>query len=209
MSPWLVWMALVLASGPVSTADAGQSAAKPQLVRVKALIPDAVEDLRYATPNNFMGKKVYPDSARCLLLEKSAKMLVQAAEALRKQGFRLRLYDCYRPLSVQWQMWKVFPKPGYVADPKTGSNHNRGGAVDLSLVTREGLDVEMPTPYDTFSSEAHHGFDGGTSLSREHRETLKAAMLAAGFRTNPMEWWHYDIPEPKLHPVLDVPFDAL
>ncbi|MBL8940864.1 MAG: D-alanyl-D-alanine dipeptidase, partial [Archangium sp.] len=132
-----VLLALVL-----SAPDAGVQ----PLVEVVTRIPDAVVDLRYATADNFMGKAVYPPEARCLLLEKSAKQLEAAAKALREQGFRLRLYDCYRPHHVQWELWKVLPKPGYVADPKTGSNHNRGGAVDLSLVRLDGGVVEMPSP---------------------------------------------------------------
>jgi D-alanyl-D-alanine dipeptidase len=180
-------------------ADAG-------LVNATTLVPDLVVDLRYATADNFLKKKVYPDGARCLLREESAQRLARAAEALRRQGFRLKVYDCYRPLSVQWEMWKVFPKPGYVADPRTGSNHNRGGAVDLTLVTLDGKEVEMPTPFDTFSPAAHHGYAGGSAASRKHREVLRAAMVAQGFTPNRMEWWHYDLPQPTRYPVLDVPF---
>ncbi len=190
-------MALVLASTP----DAGTA-----LLEVSARIPDAVVDLRYATRDNFMGQAVYPPEARCLLLEPSLQKLEVAAATLRARGFRLRLYDCYRPRSVQWQLWKVFPRPGFVADPRKGSNHNRGGAVDLSLVTLDGGPVEMPTPYDTFTPAAHQGFDGGTPASRAHREVLKAAMTGAGFTTNPMEWWHYDLPDARRYPLRDEPF---
>ncbi|HLL84106.1 MAG TPA: D-alanyl-D-alanine dipeptidase [Longimicrobium sp.] len=186
-------------AAPKTPADAG-------LVDATTLVPDLVVDLRYATADNFMKRKVYPDGARCFLREESARRLARAAEALRRQGFRLKVYDCYRPLSVQWEMWKVFPKPGYVADPRTGSNHNRGGAVDLTLVTLDGKEVEMPTPYDTFSPAAHHGYAGGSEASRKHREVLRAAMVAQGFTPNRMEWWHYDLPQPTRYPVLDVPF---
>ncbi len=175
------------------------------LVEVRALIPDAVVDLRYATDDNFMKKRVYPVDAACLLLERSATMLVKAAEALRKQGFRLKLYDCYRPSSVQWELWKVMPVPGYVADPKKGSNHSRGGAVDLSLVTLQGKEVEMPSPYDFFGQAAHHGFEGGSDVARANRERLRAAMEAAGFTKNPMEWWHYDLPDAAKYPLRDEP----
>lgn len=187
---------------------AALSASKVEpLVEVAPLIPDAVVDLKYATPDNFLKKKVYPDSAKCLLRESVARRLVQAAKQLRAEGFRLKLFDCYRPLRVQWQMWKILPVPGYVADPRTGGNHNRGAAVDLTLVTRDGREVEMPTPFDTFTEAAHHGYPGGSAASRRHRELLRTAMEAAGFRKNRMEWWHYDAPNAKTFTALDQPFE--
>lgn len=191
---------VLLAASP----DAGIGG--PPLLAVVERIPDAVVDLRYATADNFMGKAVYPPDARCLLLEPSLRRLEVAAATLRAQGYRLRLYDCYRPHAVQWELWKVLPKPGYVADPKKGSNHNRGGAVDLSLVTLDGGAVPMPSPYDFFGPAAHHGFDGGTDEARANRERLKAAMTGAGFTINPMEWWHYDLPDARRFPLRDEPF---
>jgi D-alanyl-D-alanine dipeptidase len=179
-------------------------AASP-LVEAKDVVPGLVVDMRYATDDNFLHKAVYPKGARCLLLEESAKRLKAAAETLAKQGFRLKVWDCYRPRAVQYEMWKIFPKPGYVANPDKGSNHNRGGAVDLTLVTSEGKDVEMPTPFDTFDVSAHQGFDGGTQESKKNRETLRAAMEAAGFKPNSMEWWHWDLPDALKRPLLDEP----
>ncbi len=182
------------------------AAAPEPLVEVTTVIPDAVVDLRYATSDNFMKKQVYPPAARCLLLERSARLLVEAAKVLREQGFRLRLYDCYRPHSVQYELWKVMPVPGYVADPKKGSNHNRGGAVDLGLVTLDGGDVEFPSPYDFFGKAAHHGYTAGSRAALRHRDTLRAAMEGAGFKRNPMEWWHYDLPDAAKYPLRDEPF---
>ncbi len=182
------------------------SASPDPLVEVKSLVPDAVVDLRYATADNFMKKQVYPADARCLLLERSAKQLKPAADVLREKGFRLRLYDCYRPHHVQFELWKVMPVPGYVAEPKKGSNHNRGGAVDLGLVTLEGNDVEFPSPYDFFGKQAHHSFTGGSKAALEHRELLRTTMEAAGFKRTPMEWWHYDLPDASKYPLRDEPF---
>ena len=187
-------VALWLAAGPSPVVDA------------TTVVKDLAVDLRYATPDNFLKQKVYPDSARCLLLHDAARRLAKAAEALRPQGYRLKVYDCYRPIAVQWQMWKLFPKPGYVANPKKGGNHNRGAAVDLTLVTLDGQEVEMPTAFDSFEPSAHHGYKGGTEASRKHREVLRKAMEDAGFKKNPMEWWHYDLPGATKLPVLDVPF---
>ena len=152
------------------------AAAPEALVEVTSVVPDAVVDLRYATPDNFMKKAVYPSNARCLLLERSARQLKAAADVLREKGFRLRLYDCYRPHHVQFELWKVMPVPGYVAEPVKGSNHNRGGAVDLGLVTMDGKDVEFPSPYDFFGKAAHHGYAEGTKEALEHRDLLRTTM---------------------------------
>lgn len=192
-------VALMLAAPPAPT----------PLVEVKALLPSLVVDFRYATTDNFMKKAVYPPDARCLLVEPAAQALVEAARLLAPQGFALKVYDCYRPRSVQWELWKVFPKPGYVADPRTGSHHNRGAAVDLTLVRSDGGEVEMPTPYDTFTKAAHQGYPGGTSSSRANRETLRRAMEAAGFEKNPMEWWHFQLPKSTAYPLRDDPFTAV
>jgi D-alanyl-D-alanine dipeptidase len=166
-----------------------------------------VVDLRYATDDNFLHKAVYPKGSRCLLLEESAQRLKTAAEALKKKGFRLKVWDCYRPHAVQVEMWRIFPKVGYVADPAGGSNHNRGGAVDLTLMTLDGTDVEMPSAFDTFDRTAHHSYQGGSELSRKNRRVLRDAMEAAGFEKNPMEWWHWDLPDAPSHPILDEPLE--
>jgi D-alanyl-D-alanine dipeptidase len=182
------------------------TAGEPAVVDATELIPDLVLDLRYATDDNFLKRRVYPEDARCMLLPDAARRLKKAADTLRPQGYRLKVYDCYRPRAVQYEMWKIMPQPGYVADPKFGSNHNRGAAVDLTLVTAEGAEVEMPTEFDDFSPSAHHGYKGGSEASRKHREILLKAMEGAGFKRNKMEWWHYDLPGAKKMPVLDVPF---
>ena len=176
------------------------------LVEARGVVKDLAVDLRYATRDNFLGRQVYPDGARCLLLPETAERLARAAAQLRARGLRLKVYDCYRPRAVQWEMWKLFPRPGYVADPRKGSNHNRGAAVDLTLVTKEGEELEMPTAFDTFSPAAHQGYAGGSARSRANREALRAAMEAAGFKPNRMEWWHFDLPGATKLPVLDVPF---
>lgn len=187
---------------------AGWDAGTPGgLVEASARVPGLVVELRYATEDNFLGRAVYPEGARCLLLPGVVERLGRAARTLEAHGFGLKAWDCYRPLHVQWAMWKLVPRKGYVADPHTGSNHNRGAAVDVTLVTLDGAAVEMPTPFDTFGPSAHHGSTAGTAEARANRETLRQAMVDAGFRANRMEWWHYDAPEARGAPVLDVPLD--
>ena len=189
---WVV-LPLALAAGTAPLVDASNE------------VPGLVLDLRYATPDNFLRQKVYPDGARCLLLPDTAARLARAARAVEKKGYRLRVYDCFRPRSVQFKMWEIFPKPGYVANPYKGSNHNRGAAVDLTLSELDGGWVEMPTEFDAFTPSAHQGYAGGTVVSRVHREILREAMMAEGFLPNRMEWWHFDLPDAGRYPVLDVP----
>ena len=180
----------------------------PGLVDVAARIPDAVLDIRYATADNFTGHALYP-VARCLLAPGVAARLERAAAALRAKGFRLVLHDCYRPLSVQRELWKAMPRRGYVADPATGSHHNRAAAVDLSLADASGAPVELPTGYDAFGPRARAWATAGvTPRARRHRDALRAAMTAAGFAVNPMEWWHFDAPEAARLPLLDLPLDG-
>jgi D-alanyl-D-alanine dipeptidase len=175
------------------------------LVDASVRVPGLVVDLAYAGDDNFLGKAVYPEGARCLLLPGVADRLAAAARALEPRGYQLKARDCYRPLHVQWAMWKLVPRKGYVADPRTGSHHNRGAAVDVTLVTLDGAPVDMPTPFDTFGPAAHHGSNAGTPEARAHRELLRQVMVEAGFRPNRMEWWHYDAPEHRGAPLLDVP----
>ena len=194
--------ALALAATPIATAT------QAALVDVGARLPDAVLDIRYATADNFVGRPLYPVS-RCLLLPGVADRLAQAAATLRKRGFRLLIFDCYRPLSVQRQLWKAMPKRGFVADPATGSHHNRAAAVDLSLADPAGRPVEMPTGFDAFGPKARAwATDGVSAPARRHRDLLREAMSAAGFSVNPVEWWHFDAPGAAALPLLDLPLDG-
>ncbi len=161
-------------------------------------------ELRYARADNFFKQALYPKEARCLLLRPVAARLALAAEALAEKGYRLKVWDCYRPLSVQWAMWERFPKRGYVADPHSGSHHNRGAAVDLTLVLADGTEVEMPTAFDTFTPAARQDAPLAKPEVAERRAVLRAAMEAAGFHINRMEWWHYEAPEAHGAPLLDV-----
>lgn len=175
------------------------------LVDVARLLPDAVVDLRYATHENVLGRALYPAGARCLLLAPVADRLARAAARLRADGLRLRLWDCYRPLSVQRELWRNTPRRGLVADPsKGGSNHNRGAAVDVALAAADGGAVALPSGFDDFGPRARGGATSGISVeARRNRERLRAAMLAEGFRPIRMEWWHFDAPEARGGRIVD------
>lgn len=216
----LFFAAAAAASGRTSppasgVSDAGGETRNPRpqdssLVDVLARIPDAIPDLRYATPNNFMKRAVYPSDARCLLRPATAEKLARVAARLRAEdGTRLLLYDCYRPHSVQQVMWDIVPIRGYVAPPKGGSIHNRGAAVDLGLASKDGTTLPMPSGYDEFSRKAWHSYDGATAEEARNRKRLRDAMLAEGFQPIRMEWWHYEDPDERKSPLLDVPFDAV
>ncbi|HEY6099642.1 MAG TPA: M15 family metallopeptidase, partial [Anaeromyxobacter sp.] len=165
------------------------AALPPSLADVAREIPDAVPDLRYATERNLAGRPLYPAAARCLLLRPVADRLARAAARLRGLGFRLRLYDCYRPLAVQRELWRRFPRPGFVADPRYGSNHNRAAAVDVGLAAPDGAELELPTPFDTFEPRAGaFATEGVSPAARRHRDLLRRAMEAEGFRASRREW---------------------
>lgn len=121
-------------------------------VNLKDYSTDIVYDMRYATTSNFLKEKVY-DCAECYLRYKTVKKLIEANQKFIVLGFRIKLYDCYRPLAIQKKMWKIVPNPIYVADPSKGSIHNRGGAVDITLVDKNGLELEMGTTFDYFGKK--------------------------------------------------------
>jgi D-alanyl-D-alanine dipeptidase/uncharacterized membrane protein required for colicin V production len=192
---------------PSPKAPASQAALASGLVDLRGAAPRIKLDLRYATTDNFLRQKLYP-TARCFLQRPVAQRLKRVAERLRRRKLGLKVWDCYRPLSVQWKMWQASPKPGYVGDPRQGSNHNRGAAVDLTLVDARGRGLWMPTDFDDFSPRAHHGAEA-PKAAEQNRRMLRDAMLAEGFVPLSTEWWHYDAPDASRYPILDIPFHLL
>lgn len=180
-----------------------------KLTLLSGIIPSLVEELLYATERNFTGKVVYPPSARAYLLQPAAEKLKRVQEKLRQKGLGLKIFDGYRPLSAQKIFWSLVPDPRYVADPKLGSKHNRGMAVDLTLVDSRGRELEMPSSFDDFSERASHSFQGCSEVAKKHRSILKEAMVSAGFIPWEAEWWHYDAPGWESCPILDVSFEEL
>ena len=165
-------------------------------------------DIRYATKNNFTHEVVYPE-ARCVLRKSVAQALSKVQSALKMQGFKLKIFDCYRPLTVQKKFWELVPDERYVANPQKGSRHNRGAAVDLTLVQLDGKEVEMPSSYDDFSPKAHRNYSDVSKLAKKHRELLEKAMMAEGFAGLDTEWWHFDFQGWEKYPIEDVPFSAV
>jgi len=147
-------------------------------------------DLKYATTDNFVKTKMY-DCGRCFLRPKVAKAVVTAHQRLQEQGLGLKMYDCYRPRPIQWKLWEKVPDPRYVADPNKGSMHNRGGAVDLTIVDSLGEELDMGTAFDFFGKKAYHAFTDLPQEVLDHRTLLKETMGSVGFAPISTEWWHY------------------
>lgn len=168
-------------------------------------------DIRYATTNNFMKQRMYTE-ARAFLQRPAAEALMRANRTLHAKGFGILAFDGYRPWSVTKKFWDATPpsKRKFVANPRKGSRHNRGCAVDCSLYNLEtGKEVPMPSPYDDFTEKAAPDYTGGTQEEQRDRHILRAALEAEGFTVNPGEWWHFDYRDWTKYRVLDVPFESI
>lgn len=162
-------------------------------------------DIRYATTNNFTKQQLYA-CAVCLLQPEVAQAIEKANAALCEIGYRIVFFDCYRPLSVQKKMWEIMPRATYVANPfEKGSVHNRGAAVDISLVTLEGCEVDMGSDYDYFGRASHIDNNNLPKRVIENRRILQEAMKAQGFKTVRTEWWHFSYKKSWSYPIMDKP----
>ncbi len=207
----VLWMLLALpvaaaSAGPASPEDAG-------LVDIAKAAPDVRLDIRYATPNNFTKVAVYP-AAKCYLRADVAARLARVQADLEKQGLGLKVYDCYRPFSIQKKFWALVPNEDWVAKPVekggkpvSGSKHNRGAAVDLTLVDAAGNELPMPSGFDDFTEKARRDYAGGDKAALENSRRLEAAMRKEGFEPLPTEWWHFDGPGWQGYELLDAPIN--
>jgi D-alanyl-D-alanine dipeptidase len=161
-------------------------------VNLKDYSKDFVYDMKYATSDNFLKAKVY-DCAECFLRLKTIKALIEANAEFMKMGYKIKIFDCYRPLDIQKRMWKIVPNADYVADPAKGSIHNRGGAVDITLVDSSGTALDMGTSFDFFGIEASHNYQNLSQEIKDNRELLKRTMMEKGFNIIDSEWWHYNL----------------
>jgi len=203
LRPVVVFLAFLSVSLVASCSAAGDS----PLIDIQKVAPGIQVDIRYATPENFTGQILYPLN-RCLLCEPVAHRLALVQSDLEKEGLGLKVWDCYRPLSVQKKLWKIVPDERYVADPKTGSRHNRGASVDLTLVDRAGRELVMPTKFDEFTERAHRNYQNLPAEALRNRAKLEAAMTTRGFTGLPTEWWHFDDPEWSHFAIRDEPLGS-
>jgi D-alanyl-D-alanine dipeptidase len=181
------------------------------LVELVSLDPGIRLDIRYATSRNFLGTPLY-SQARAFLQRPAAEALVRVQRALASDGYGMLVHDAYRPWYVTRLFWDATPadKHAYVADPATGSRHNRGCAVDLTLYDlRSGRAVEMPSLYDEMSERAWPTYAGGDVDALARRDLLRRRMEAEGFSVYETEWWHFDYRDWRSYAIQNVPFEAI
>ena len=182
-----------------------------KLEEIIKAIPSIKLDIKYATKNNFSGIAVY-SQAKAFARKPVIIALAKVQFELSKKGLGLKIFDAYRPYSVTVKFWKITPndKKDFVANPKTGSRHNRGCAVDLTLIDlKTGYELEMPTSYDSFAKEASSTYDDIPTLQKQNRNLLIAVMESNGFKVIKNEWWHFDFKGWESFPLMDIPFQRL
>jgi len=180
-----------------------------KLVDLEEYLPHAVLDIRYASDNNFIGEVIYTE-AKAFARLPVAKALQKVQKDLEEQGLRLKIFDAYRPYAATMRFYEVYPDTMYVAAPWHGSRHNRGCAVDVSLVDKEtGEEIPMPTPFDAFTEAAHPTYTDIPEEVIQNRQILIDVMNQYGFTVYPYEWWHYDYHGWESYKLMDVSFEEL
>ena len=175
------------------------------LVDISEISSEFEYEIRYATPNNFIGEKLY-DCPKCLLRPQVAQALLAANQYFCERGYRIKIFDCYRPLDVQKKMWAKVPRATYVANPyEKGSIHNKGAAVDITLVTLEGCYLDMGSDYDFFGRAAHIDNLNFSEEILARRKLLSEGMQIHGFKTVRTEWWHFSFKKNWSYETLNTP----
>lgn len=187
-----------------------KDAPQKNMTDLRNRIPGLVLDLRYAGTNNFMHQKLYPPTRTSYMRKIAADSLAGVQEVLNRSGLGLKIFDAYRPYSVTEAMWEPIKDDRYVADPKKGSGHNRGIAVDLTIIDlHSGIELPMGTGFDNFSDTAHQGFLGLPEATLKNRLLLKSLMELHGFKALDTEWWHFSLPNASDYELLDLDFKTL
>lgn len=182
-----------------------------RMVELKSMIPGLRYDLRYASTENFMRRLMYPKKTNVTFLRYPAAMALQKVQLeLAEKGFGLKIFDAYRPYAVTVKFWELVKDERYVANPAKGSGHNRGIAVDLTIVNlKTGRELDMGTGFDNFTDTAHHDFKKLPEEVLQNRGLLKSTMEKYGFKAFETEWWHYYLPESTKYEILDIDFKTL
>jgi len=181
-----------------------------KMIPVSAMIPSAIIDLKYADTGNFMHQKLYPALTTTYLRRAALIALTYVQAALQKKNLCIRIWDAYRPYSVTEKMWEQVMDDRYAANPASGSGHNRGISVDLTITDLStGKDLDMGTGFDNFSDTAHHDFKDLPAQVIQNRLLLRTLMEKHGFIALETEWWHYYLPDSKTYELLDISFEEL
>lgn len=181
----------------------GDPPATSDLVDIQTVIPSIQVELRYATTNNFTKEVLYPFH-HCYLIREAAMRLAEVQEELKASGLGLKVWDGYRPMSVQKKLWDLVQDERYIVNPKKGGRHTRGTAVDLTLVDKNGKELVMPTPFDEFTERAHRDYMKTSKEAIANRALLEQVMQRHCFVGMPTEWWHFDLVGWENYPPLDV-----
>lgn len=180
-----------------------------ELINLEKHVPGLVMDIRYATTNNFTKEKIY-NLARAYARKPVADALKKVQAELAAEGLGIKMFDAYRPYKATVKFYEVYKDTTYVASPYRGSRHNRGCALDITLVdVKTGAELKMPTAYDSFRKEAWPSTPVKDPVIAANRAKLIAIMKKHGFRVNGSEWWHYDFIGWKKYEVLDINFEEL
>ena len=180
-----------------------------ELVNLAEFIPGLALDIRYATTNNFTGEKIY-NLARAYSRKPVAEALKKIQTDLKEKGLALKIYDGYRPYSATVKFYETYHDTTYVASPYKGSRHNRGCALDLTIIDlKTGKELPMPTEFDSFKKEAWPTTPVADPVLRKNRQTLIDAMEKHGFKVNASEWWHFDFIGWQKYAVMDIDFEEL
>lgn len=172
------------------------------LVEIAPPIFAVVRDIAYATADNITGKPVYQRPG-CYLHPDAAEKLARAIDLARALGLSLKIFDAYRPTEAQWALWNAKPDPDFLADPRRGSPHSRGVAVDVTLLDEAGRQLDMGTPFDAFMPQSHHGRTDVSVAAQRNRLLLLGLMSAAGWDFYRNEWWHYQLFDSRRYPLID------
>lgn len=176
------------------------------LVNVSSVDKNMIIDMRYATTKNGAKKKLYPGNV-CLLRKETAAKLEKANAEFMQKGYRIKIWDAYRPLSAQKELWNVEKDRNFVASPVSGSKHNRGAAVDITLVDKNGTELEMPSDFDDFTQKAYRDNKNISAKAKENITYLADVMKKYGFEPLNSEWWHFTDTDWEKYPLLDIKLD--
>jgi D-alanyl-D-alanine dipeptidase len=180
-----------------------------ELVEIKKAIPNIKLDIRYATKNNFMQQVMYKQ-ARAFARKPVVESLKKIQKELNKKGYGLKIFDGYRPYAITVEFYKKASDKNFVANPAKGSKHNRGCAVDLTLINlKTGKEILMPTPYDSFSAAAAAKYENVSPEAKKNRDFLITIMRKYKMNVLENEWWHYDFSGWKNYDLMDIPFEKL
>lgn len=181
-----------------------------KMIDIRSFIPNIVLDLKYSTDQNFMHQRLYPAITTTFLRKPAAEKLKKIVDELKSQNLNLKIFDAYRPYSITEKMWAKVKDDRYAADPAKGSGHNRGGAVDLTLIdATTGKELPMGTGFDNFSDTAHSDFKNLSPEILKNRDLLKTIMEKYGFKQLSTEWWHFYLPNSSSFELLDISFAGL